>query len=156
MVRGGISLSFAVHRDTTSLVVVFSIFLGVAATPWISRHIYSKKYLDYIEASFVLNFGILSAATHHLQNSQSDGKQAVLTYLFVSVAFVEFIGIIVFHLYLRISSIKLVQDYFKHAMLTQTTSSKATPKTGQVSTTTLLDLSEPLLEIPCDTHHNTP
>ena len=51
---------------------------------------------------FILNLGILAAATHHVK--LSGGSQAAVAYTSVGIAFLSFLGIVTYHIYMRIKS----------------------------------------------------
>lgn len=148
LVRVGLYLCFILSSINTSLIVVISIFMGVAFIPWLRFHIYEKLYLDIIEASFILNLCLLTGITYHIRTLPDDGNQAVVTYFSVGIAFMEFIGIFVFHVYLRLKDIKFLQNYFrsaKGASIKLTTSTAENPKAEHINTT-FIDIREPLLE----------
>ena len=82
------------------LVLITSLTVGLAALAWAHRGVYESFHSDLLEASFILNLCILAAATYHVQ--QTGGSQAALAYTSVSVAFVMFIFIVLYHLYLAV------------------------------------------------------
>ena len=68
MVRIGLVLSYVVTRSSSSVVtsssnsvVVSSVFMAISILSWFARPIYTTKYLDVLEASFILNIGIVSS-----------------------------------------------------------------------------------------------
>ena len=73
--------------------------LGVTIVTRMAGQIYKKLWLDVLEASFILNLGILAAATYHV--SLAGESQGALSYLSVSIALVTFLGIILYHIYLQ-------------------------------------------------------
>ena len=64
--------------------------------------IYHKLYLDVLEASFILNLGILAAATYSVRLAEIQESQAAVTYVSVGIAFVTFVGVLVYHMYQRV------------------------------------------------------
>ena len=64
--------------------------------------VYKSWYLNTIELSFILNLGIFAVATNYVL--QSGGSQAGVAHTSVGVAFVSFVGIITYHIYMRIKS----------------------------------------------------
>ena len=54
------------------------------------------------EVSLILNFGILAVATYHV--TLSGGSQAAVAYTSVGTAFLTFVGIVIYHIYIRIKS----------------------------------------------------
>ena len=100
VVRGGLYVGFAINAlgdPSANLVAISVIFFVLGVIPWLGQRIYEKLYVNILEASFILNVCILSIATYHVQTV--NGNQAVVTYLSVGIAFAEFIGIVIFHLY---------------------------------------------------------
>ena len=96
-----ISYIFIDHNEGESILIVKSlIFAGIAVLAWLKNHIYEKIYLDVLEASFILNIIILTVTTYHIR--VLNGNQLIVSNISAGVAFVEFIGIVVFHVLLRI------------------------------------------------------
>ena len=65
-----------------------------------------KFYNDILEASFFLNICLLSSATYHVRAANKN--QAIVTNISIGIAFTEFLGIVCFHVYLRLKKIKTV------------------------------------------------
>ena len=63
---------------------------------WVRGGFYKNWYLDVLEGSFALNLIILAAATYHVTLTR--GNQLAVGYTSVSIAFVTFIGILVYQL----------------------------------------------------------
>ena len=59
-------------------------------------------YLNTLEVSFILNIGMLAAATYHV--TLSGGSQAAVAYTSVGIAFLTFVGIVIYHIYIQINS----------------------------------------------------
>ena len=109
LVRGGVFLSSILIYDTTNLLVVSSLFMAIGLIPWLRYPLYEKLYLDLLEASFILNIGILASATHHVK--MVDGNQAPVTYMSVAVALAEFLGILIFRLCICIKNATCFQEW---------------------------------------------
>lgn len=62
----------------------------------------SKKVSKHLELSFILNLSVLAVSTYHI--SLSGGSQTVVTYISVCVAFLTFLGILVYHVCVQIKS----------------------------------------------------
>jgi hypothetical protein len=144
-VRSGIFLSFAVSVNSNiNLIAVSALFTGIAVIPWLSKRIYEKLYLDALEASFILNFCILSSVTYHVQTT--DGDQVTLTYAFVGIAFAEFVGIVIFHVCLRFKLIEYLQcRRRKKVKLSQENHTEAI-EMDNTATVSVFELREPLLD----------
>ena len=61
--------------------------------------IYQKNYLNSLESLSFLNLGLLSALAAVYQND--DNNEQVVTIISVSVALVTFVGVLLFHIFLR-------------------------------------------------------
>ena len=90
-ISGDNSVNLLIISSTTS-----GIFVGFA----LLGNVYKTWHLNAIELSFVLNLGILAVATYHV--NQSGGSQAAVAYTSVGIAFLTFIGIISYHIYVPI------------------------------------------------------
>ena len=64
--------------------------------------IYKRLFLDIIEASFILNLGILAAATYSVRLAETPESQAVVTYISIGIAFTTFVGVLVYHTYQQV------------------------------------------------------
>ena len=95
----------ALGSPSVNLLAITSASLGLGLVSRFASRIHSKRSLDILEGSFILNLGVLAAATHHVM--QAGGNQAAVTYLSVSIAFTEFLGIVVYHAYLQIKGTKM-------------------------------------------------
>ena len=95
--------------ESVNLLVISSATSGIFAWFTLSGMVYTSWYLNALEVSFILNLGILAAATYHVK--QSGGSQAVVAYISVGIAFLIFIGIVIYHIYMRIGKVKCIQVY---------------------------------------------
>jgi len=154
LIRGCLffGVSNELSNNNVTLVAVSVLFMVILVFPWLSKRIYEKLYLDLLEASFLLNIGVLAIVTYYVRNMK-DGNQAAVTYISVAIAFIEFVGVVLFHIYLRIKSI----GYFNilkfkglsdSLMLRSAISTEKEQEENSVSvtTTTFVDIREPLLE----------
>ena len=126
---------------------------------------------DYLESFFILNLGIFSVATFYLKEESADENgQFLLSSISVGIAFITFIGILVFHISLVLKSsnmwkrhmIPFVQkSYFLNKVFGETAVNN-NPTTRNVETAVLyalptstevaINLNKPLLlEITADT-----
>lgn len=156
LIRVGLFLSFTISGLNTSdgtLIAVSSLFTTIAIIPWLSSRIYEKLYADMLEASFILNICILSIASYHIRNEH--GSQVVVTDVSVGIAFVEFVGIVTFHAYLRVKNKKIVERIrnlkclgcMKDTLMKlQRNASSNEVKMEPVSTNSFVSFREPLLD----------
>ena len=95
--------AFNVSGDNSvNLLVTSSATFGIVVGFALLGSIYKSWYLNALELSFILNLGILAVATYHV--NQSGGSQAAVAYTSVGIAFLTFVGIITYHIYMRIKS----------------------------------------------------
>ena len=90
------------HFDLLFTTTVTACLAGLA---WIQHGVYEKVHNDILEASFILNLCIFSAATFHVK--ETGGNQAALTYTSVGIAFATFVLIFLYHVYLLLSKTSL-------------------------------------------------
>jgi len=64
--------------------------------------IYKKFCLDALEASFILNLGILAVATYTVRSAEKPESQAAVTNISVGIAFATFVGVLVYHMYQQV------------------------------------------------------
>jgi len=60
-------------------VAIEAVVIGLLTLTHFTGLIYKKLYLDVLEASFVLNLGILAAATYSVRLAETPESQAVVT-----------------------------------------------------------------------------
>ena len=114
LVRCALFLGFAFNvsgNDSTNLLVISSTVIGIIVGFALSGMVYKSWYLNALELSFILNLAILAVATYHV--NQSGGSQTAVAYTSVGIAFLTFVGIVTYHIYLRIKS-KVQNILFHH------------------------------------------
>ena len=102
-----LSVAFTPFFDdyVINLVIVSTVIAGLSM---IKGQIYEKRYNDFLESSFLLNLCFLSIASSYVQSKKSSDPdevirvQNILSHISVGIAFVYFIGIIMFHAYQRL------------------------------------------------------
>ena len=104
-IRCALFLVFAFNisgNDSVNLLVISSTTSGIFIWFAFSGMIYKKWSLNALELSFILNLGTLAAATYHVK--LSGGSQAAVACTSVGIAFLTFVGIVTYHVYLQIKS----------------------------------------------------
>ena len=104
-IRCALFLVFAFNisgNDSVNLLVISSTTSGIFIWFAFSGMLYKKWSLNALELSFILNLGTLAAATYHVK--LSGGSQAAVAYTSVGIAFLTFVGIVTYHVYLKIKS----------------------------------------------------
>ena len=94
---------------STSVEMLLLTFLSFLQLPfgiigWLtfSGEVYKSRYLNAIEISFIPNLGMLAVATFYV--TLSGGSQTAVAYTSVGIAFLTFVGIVIYHIYIRIKS----------------------------------------------------
>ena len=105
LLRCAVFLVFAFNISgdaSVNLLVISSTAFGIIGWLTISGVVYKSRYLNAIEVSFILNLGVLAVATYHV--NQSGGSQVAVAYTSVGIAFLMFVGVVIYHIYMRIKS----------------------------------------------------
>ena len=121
LTRCGLILTVAfatagIGNQNLNLVIVSSV---TAALSLFKGRVYDKRYNDFLESSFLLNLSILSTATLYVRSDETVDYQnsIIVSSLSVTIAFVFFIGIIVFHAYQQQRKLQLFQRVCKYCSL---------------------------------------
>ena len=104
-IRCALFLVFAFNisgNDSVNLLVISSTTSGIFIWFAFSGMVYKKWSLNALELSFILNLGTLAAATYHVK--LPGGSQAAVACTSVGIAFLTFVGIVTYHVYLQIKS----------------------------------------------------
>ena len=164
--RLGLFLSFANGSESVNTAAVALVTVALLA---IRFRVYEHFYNDILESSFILNLGIFSVATLMFYlNEKSEDKaksQLILSSISVGIAFITFLGILLFHINLVLKSSNIWKMYmlpFIQKSLLLSKILRITPVKDQTragdkdaaelqplptSTEIDVDLREPLLEI---------
>ena len=147
----------ALGNASVNLLAITSVMAGLAALAWMHNRLYEHLYNDILEASFILNLCIFSAATYHVK--ETGGSQAGLAYTSVGIAFATFVYIILFHVYLRIHKTAMWKKIPKPTRIrfgrmgedeVEGEGGEVMPiqdnEVVQPPTTTVIELREPMLE----------
>ena len=105
VVRCALFLVFAFNisgDDSVNLLVISSTTSGIFGWLTLSGVVYTSWYLNVLEVSFVLNLSVLAVATYYVK--QSGGSQAAVVYTSVGIAFLTFVAIITYHIFMQIKT----------------------------------------------------
>ena len=133
---------------TTILVIVTSVLTAISWIPWLQHKVYQKNYVNVLEGSFILNAIILSAATSHVTQEDTNIQKNV-SYTSVLFAFIEFLAILAFHVWHRLNLKKLCIKYYKSTSAgipSNQCKSEVKKLDKPASTTMVFDIREPLLD----------
>ena len=106
--RLGLFLSFANDSESVNIAAVISVTVALLV---IRFRVYENFYNDILESSFILNLGIFSVAMlmfYVNEKSENTAKsQLILSNISVGIAFITFLGILLFHisLVLKLSNV---------------------------------------------------
>ena len=90
----------SLHLDTLGTLIFVTASTTVLLSLLVSfKGVYQNDYLDILECSSLLNLGLLSALAAVYQNDYN--SEQMVTTISVSVALITFIGILIFHVFLR-------------------------------------------------------
>ena len=119
LVRGVICIVATIgilhHNGMILGIVVGACIHILTLSIWLFRGVYKHWALDILESSFILNTCFLAIATALVKKGNTSVDQEWFTYTSVSVAFVTFIGILFYHLHLRLCHLGLylrIRRYF--------------------------------------------
>ena len=87
-----------------NLLAIEAVVIGLITLTRFTGLIYKKLCLDVLEASFILNLGILAAATYsvRLVGTPAYESQAAVTYTSVGIAFATFVVVLTYHTYQQV------------------------------------------------------
>jgi hypothetical protein len=109
--RGGLFITFAVNAvgsDSFNILAISSVTTALLA---IKGRVYENRYIDALESSFLLNLSIFSVATFYIrENDLGNASQKFLSGLSVGVAFVTFLGILLFHVFHQLKRMKVWKE----------------------------------------------
>ena len=92
--------AFNIQADPSlNLLAISSVAFGLTLLTRFTGTVYKKLHIDILEASFILNLGILAVATYYVKLAVVPASQPAATYTSVGVAFATFIGILLYHTY---------------------------------------------------------
>ena len=111
MARCGLFVTFAFNAVGDYDVNLLAVCSVVAGLSIIKGRVYEKRYNDFLESSFLLNLCIFSVATFYVSEEVTGDRQSriqsILSSISVGIAFVYFIGIVVFHVYQRLKGVDI-------------------------------------------------
>lgn len=104
LVRGILFLIFSfnvLHGPNVILLVIIVAMNALSVFGWVGGGVYRQWPLNALEFTFFLNLGILAATTSFIRFS--GGSQAAAVYTSVTVAFLIFVGILIYSIHHRLS-----------------------------------------------------
>ena len=128
------------------MAVTISVLL-LESLAWLAGGIYRKWFLNALEASFILNLGIIAAGVN-----TTGGNHDALMQTFLTIALLTFIGILAYHVYLQISKERIkswkmfLTRRYKLQQISLRTRSRENPNTINIPTFSTVQLREPFLE----------
>ena len=157
IIRCLLFLIFAVNSLGNPNVNLLAIAVCTTPLALLSRftgRIYRSEswYLDALDVSFLLNIGIVASATLYVR--ATGGDQTILTYTSVSIAFLIFIGVLVYHTCMQIRDSNMWRNIRQQQRRQWTviptepldSDTEEVEKHSVTPSTTFIDLREMLLE----------
>ena len=145
----------AVGSDSVNILVIASVTAGLLS---IKGRVYTHRYNDMLESSFILNLCIFSIATFFIRERDIQNQLAILN-TSIGITFVTFLGIIFFHIYFLLKStciwnVCVISMFYKSKWLckvfgiVQKEDESIALKSNdpEVVTSTLVELREPLID----------
>ena len=157
ILRGIIFLVFDFNTELENSGYFTVTVVCLCLTALLNTGIYKKWYLDLLETSFIVNLGALAAATGYVSNPTA---QTVIVSISVGIAAIECIGIVVYHILLRIGiespSAKIISAITNLKKRAEPMEGASNPKNDVTYTMTEVSLSsrtfsqlrEPVLDYP--------
>ena len=114
LIRVILALVISLNTEATASLDVLTSFLIVIAFLYILlKGIYRHFSLDYLEAFFILNLMFMAYMNAQTSNDNDDSKGQVSSIVLVSISFVVFCGIILYHVWDRLLKFCLQQPISK-------------------------------------------
>ena len=113
-----VTLGFNLNSDPSlTLLLVILTVLVIHLWAWLVGGVYKNWWLEMLESSFILNLGVLTAATYKMQLDDCENRlgfslklgvrnDLTAAYVSLSIAFVTTIGIFTYHIYLQIQNMQ--------------------------------------------------
>jgi len=95
-------LSLVSADPSHNLLAIEVVVIGLLTLTSFTGLVHKMLYLDVLEASFILNLGILAAATYSVRFARTPESQGVVTYISVGIAFATFVVVLVYHIYQQV------------------------------------------------------
>ena len=95
-------LSLVSADPSHNLLAIQAVVIGLLSLIHFTGLIYKTLYLDVLDNSFIINLGILAAATYSVRNAETPESQAAVTYVSVGIAFATFVGVLAYHTYQQV------------------------------------------------------
>ena len=93
--------------SSANLLAISAVTAGLLSLAWLHGGLYENHHKDFLEAFFILNLCIFAAATYHVK--ETGGNQELLANVSIGTAFIAFIFILLYHVYLRLHKTTLWQ-----------------------------------------------
>ena len=98
-------VAFAHSYDgSVNLLAVSTVVIAILTWAWMAGGIYENRWLDVLEASIMLNLGILTAATYYYKMQVNNKPLVFVSLTSLGVVFLTFIGIMAYHVHLTLKN----------------------------------------------------
>ena len=98
-------VAFAHSYDgSVNLIAVSTVVIVILTWAWMAGGIYKNRWLDVLEASIMLNLGILTTATYYYKMQVNNESPVYVSLTLLGVVFLTFIGIMAYHVHLTLKN----------------------------------------------------
>ena len=104
-----ISASHGRNKLLSNMFITTMILIAVLTLKIFIQKIYKNTFLNFIEVCFFLNLVVLSTTLHYFTSNSNDDKICKIITSSVSLAMIMFIGIVIYHAYLKIMKMNLFE-----------------------------------------------
>ncbi len=139
------------YRKDVTLIITSTLFTLAISLSW-TCSIYENKYINVLEMSYIFNSIILVTGTYCI--TKDGGNQLALVYVSISIALLEFVCVLIYHILIRILKFQAVKQLkWIHVKQVREMFTKKLFKVKDIelneaanASTTTFSLREPLLE----------
>ena len=111
-------VAFAHSYDASvNLLAVSTVVIVILTWAWMAGGIYENRWLDVLEASIMLNLGILTAATYYYKMQVNNESPVYVSLTSLGVVFLTFIGIMAYHVHLTLKNTHLGRNLMLKVMV---------------------------------------
>lgn len=147
----------ALGNDGINLLAISSVTTALSV---MKGRVYERRSNDILESSFVLNLCLFSVVTFYLIAEDMSENQFYVSNISVGISLLTFIGIVVFHVFLRLCSTSqwkntispFILKLFRRNKAPITYKSKDNDQETPTSSIVTIELREPLLESGSSAH----
>ena len=139
--------AFGENQHINLLAIITACIVAISMFK-VTGGIYDKSWIDTLEMSFLVNLGVLAAATSYSLNFSINSHREIATFISISIALLTFIGIIIVHIYWRLKKLPVLKDKVPEQKLTINKPTKLESKKVTQSVIEMRAVYQPVLREP--------